>query len=103
MTKQQEVNLYNQLNPDYHITGIYKMSSEQIESRIKYSADSLYDLYEQPSYAKVSSYNAILNKYNPKKILAVIGSSMTYSVLLIAANNDTLLITKNNNYLVKEG
>jgi len=102
MTKQQEVNLYNQLNPGYDITGIYKMSGEQLVARIQYGVDSLYDLYKHPSNAKVTSYNAILNKYKPKKILADTGSCMHYSVLLIAENNDTLLITKNNNYLVKK-
>lgn len=101
MTKQNQVKEYNQNNKGYNITNIKKMTSEQLTSYAKYGAGSLFELYQNPSNAKVSSYNDILNTYDPKKIISVQGSAHSYSVVLQAANDDILHITKANNYLVK--
>jgi uncharacterized iron-regulated protein len=101
-TKAQKVQKYNSLYDNYHITGIKRMTTEEIENRIKYDVKSLYDLYVNPSQAKKDSYNDILATYNPNSILGVAGSDHQYSVLLVASNGDKLLITKASNYLVEE-
>lgn len=100
MTRAQRVAEYNSEH-DYQITGIKSMTVEQIESYKKYGSKSLDEHYQKPSDAKRDSYQWILSKYKPQEILAVQGNSMTYSVLLIAENGDTLHITRDNNYLVE--
>lgn len=100
MTKAEQVKQYN-AEHNYQITNIKKMTAEQISWYVKYGSKSLSEHYNKPSYAKQDSYNWILRTYKPKQILAVQGNSMTYSVLLVADNGDTLHITKANNYLVQ--
>lgn len=102
LTKQQRVNEYNNLHYKYHITGVKKMTSRELESRIVYGARSLDDLYKSCSQAKRDSYAAILATYQPQAILALAGNSSTYTVLLVAGNGDKLLITRDNNYLIEE-
>jgi hypothetical protein len=102
MTKQEQIKQYNNLYPNFNITAIKRLTTDQIESYIKYGKRSLNDLYKTYSDAKRNSYNDILATYKPNAILAVQGSGFTYSVLLVAWNGDKLLITKCNNYLVKE-
>lgn len=102
MTKQQRINEYNNLHYKYNITGIMKMTTEQIESRIKYGAKSLDELYKTYSNDKRNSYADILTTYSPNAILGLAGSCHSYSVLLVAGNGDKLLITKANNYLIDE-
>lgn len=99
--KEERVARFNKQNPNYYITGIKKMSAEEYASRIKYGTKSLYECYANPSQAKQKSYNDILQTYQPIEILSVIGSSHSYSVLLLDENNHLLLITKSNNYLVE--
>lgn len=100
MTRAEQIAEYNSKH-DYQITGIKSMTVEQIESYKKYSSKSLDEHYQKPSQAKQDSYEWILRTYKPREILAVQGNSMTYSVLLIAENGDTLHITRSNNYLVE--
>jgi len=100
MKKRDKIAEYNKLHDNYYITDIKKMTEAEIEGRIKYGARSLDDCYKSYSNQKRSSYQAILNTYEPR-ILAVTGSSFSYSVLLMASNNDMLLITKSNNYLIE--
>lgn len=101
ITKRDIINEYNTVNPGYDITGTMKMSTDHIEARIKYGARDLDDLYQSYSNAKRDSYADILATYKPRRILALAGSCFSYTVLLIAGNGDTLLITKSNNYLVE--
>lgn len=100
MTQAQRVARYNELY-NYDITGIKKMTNDEIVARATYGSKSLDELYVKCSDAKRKSYQWILDKYEPSKILAVAGNSMTYTVLLIAGNGDVLHITRNNNYLVE--
>ena len=100
MNKKQRIEEYNKNNPGYNITGIKTMDLEYIEARRKYGAGSLEDLYKNPSNAKRSSYNSILNRYAPADIIALQGSCHSYSVLLRAGNGDILHITRANTYLI---
>jgi hypothetical protein len=101
MTKQQRIEQYNKLNAGYNITGIKKLSKEHLNyARLNY-AKSLDELYKSYSFAKEASFKSILNTYKPE-IIGLQGSSMTYSVYLVADNGDTLWITRDNNYLVEE-
>lgn len=102
MTKQEQVKEYNNLHYKYNITGIKKMTTAEIESRIIYGKKSLDELYNTYSNAKRQSYADILATYQPQSILGLAGSCFSYSVLLVAGNGDKLLITKSNNYLVEE-
>lgn len=101
MTKRERITQYNSLYPDYHITAIKRMTDEEINQRIIWGAKSLDDCYKTYSNDKRRSYDQILETYRPNSILAVTGSSFSYSVLLVAWNGDKLLITKDNNYLVE--
>lgn len=101
MNKQQRITEYNTKNRGYYITNIKKMTSEQLASYKKWGVDSLYKLYDNPSNAKISSWQDILATYNPIQIIAVQGSHHSYSVILQASNNDYMHITKANNYLVE--
>lgn len=101
MTKAQRIKEYNDNNKGYNITGIKKINNEHLQWLNVNGAKSLDELYQSYSDAKRSSYNNILNTYKPKKIIGLQGSSMTYSVTLVAENGDTLWITRNNNYLVE--
>lgn len=101
MTTKEKLKTYQELYPDYHITGVKKMTLEEIKSREHYGYDSLYELYDKPSEAKDSSYRELLERYNPQSVLAVTGNSMAYSVLLVAENGVTMHITRDNNYLVE--
>lgn len=102
LTKRERIAEYNNLFYKYNITGIKKLTTDQIESYIKYGARSLDECYQTYSDAKRRSYEEILETYQPKSILAVQGSSFSYSVLLVAGNGDKLMITKSNNYLIEE-
>lgn len=102
MTKREQVEQYNLNNPGYHITGIKTMTAEQLAGYRKYGASSLYELYNNPSEAKMNSYAKLLHQYDYDEVISVQGNSMSYSVLLRAGNGDLLHITKDNNYLVKE-
>lgn len=102
LTIKQRIEEYNNLYPSYNITGIKKLTTDQIESYIIYGSRSLDECYQSYSDAKRASYEEILQTYNPNAILAVQGSTFSYSVLLVANNGDKLLITKGNNYLVEE-
>jgi len=103
VTKAKQVEKYNRKYPTYNITGIKNVNSEWLEASndSNYNCKSLYELYDNPSDAKISSYKDILNTYKPKQIISVRGSGFSYSVLLVAENGDTLHITKLNNYLVQ--
>lgn len=101
MTKSEKVMAYNELYPDYHITGIKKMTQEQINSWKAWSEHSLDDLYKRPSQAKVNSNRELLDRYEPREVLGYTGNSMTYSVMLVAKNGSILHITKGNNWLVE--
>lgn len=101
-TKQQRIEAYNSANPGYCITGIKKLSADHFEWLRVNGAKSLDELYKSYSDAKHNSYSKILSTYAPDEIIGLQGSSMSYSVVLIAGNGDTLWITKSNNYLVEE-
>ena len=101
MTKAERIKAYNELYPRFNITGIKKMTEDEIESRIQWGGRSLRDVYKRPSYAKLEAYDDLIEQYNPKSILAIQGNSQSFSVLLVAWNGDTLHITKDNNYLVE--
>lgn len=102
MTKREQVEQYNLNNPGYHITGIKTITAEQLAGYRKYGASSLYELYNNPSEAKMNSYAELLHQYDYDEVISVRGNSMTYSVLLRAGNGDLLHITHANNYLVRE-
>lgn len=101
MTKTERIEAYNELYPRFNITGIKKMTEDEIESRIQWGGRSLRDVYKRPSDAKLEAYDDLIEQYRPKSILAVHGNSQSFSVLLVAWNGDTLHITKDNNYLVE--
>ncbi len=100
-TKKERIAIYNAVNKGYNISDIKKLTLEQIRGYENFGAKSLYELYQKPSNNKIESYNYILATYKPKEILCVQGSCNTYSVLLVAENDNILHITKGNNYLVK--
>lgn len=100
MTKAEQIKEYNQINTDYNITGIKKLPKEHLQWLKINGAKSLDELYKSYSNIKHSTYQVILDTYKPLEIIGLQGSSMTYSVILIASNGDTLWITRNNNYLV---
>lgn len=91
---------YNKINNNYNITGVKKISKEDLQYLDINGSKTLDELYKNYSNAKKNSYNDILNTYKPIKIIGLQGSSMAYSITLIAKNGDTLWITKDNNYLV---
>lgn len=101
MTKAERIKAYNELYPRFNITGIKKMTEDEIESRVQWGGRSLRDVYKRPSDAKLETYDDLIEQYNPKSILAIQGNSQSFSVLLVAWNGDTLHITKDNNYLVE--
>ena len=101
MTKAEKIKAYRELYPSYNITGVKTMTQAEIQSREHYGYYSLEDLYANPSEAKKSSYASLMRQYNPQRVLAVAGNSMTYSVLLVAENGVTMHITRDNNYLVE--
>jgi hypothetical protein len=92
---------YNEKNKSYNITGIKKYTPEQLDYIKLNSAQSLDELYKNYSDIKRSSYNDIINTYKPREIISLRGSCFSYSVILIASNNDILHITKANNYLIE--
>jgi hypothetical protein len=92
---------YNEKNKSYNITGIKKYTPEQLNYIKLNSAKSLDELYQNCSDIKRSSYNDIINTYEPIRILGVQGSCHSYSVILIAGNYDIVHITRANNYLVE--
>lgn len=101
MTKQQRIQEYNQVNTNYNITGVKKLPKDHLQwSRVN-SPKSLDELYNSYSDAKRQSWSDILRDYRPKEVIGLQGSSMAYSVYLVAENNDTLWITRDNNYLVE--
>jgi hypothetical protein len=100
-TKQDFINKYNQKNPTYHITGLKKLEVDSLEYAKTHHPKSLDELYSSYSDAKYSSWRKILEDYKPQSIIGLQGSSMAYSVKLIAENGDVLWITRNNNYLVE--
>lgn len=102
MTKAERIKAYNDLYPGFNITGIKKMTENEIESRIQWGGRSLRDVYKRPSDAKLEAYDDLIEQYRPKSVLAVNGNSQTFAVLLVAWNGDTLHITKDNNYLVEK-
>lgn len=101
MTKTEWIKAYNDLYPGFNITGIKKMTEDEIESRIQRGGRSLRDVYERPSDTKLEAYDNLIEQYRPKSVLAVTGSIQTFTVLLVAWNGDTLYSTKDNNYLVE--
>lgn len=92
---------YNDNNKGYNITGIKKLPVGRINHLRENAPKSLNELYKRCSDAKWDSWYDILKTYEPKEIIGLQGSSMAYSVVLIASNGDTLWITKDNNYLVE--
>jgi len=100
-TQAERVKEYNIVNKGYNITGIKKLSKEDLDCSRLNGYKSLDECYKNYSWAKESSYNKILETYKPE-IISVQGGSMTYSVYLVADNGDTLWITRDNNYLVEE-
>jgi hypothetical protein len=101
MKKAQRIKEYNASNKGYAITGIKKCSKAELDWARANHAKSLDELYNSYSNAKRSSYNDILQTYKPDEIIGLQGSSMAYSVTLVADNGDTLWITRCNNYLVE--
>lgn len=55
MTKAERIKAYNDLYPGFNITGIKKMTEDEIESRIQWGGRSLRDVYKRPSYAKLEA------------------------------------------------
>ena len=100
-SKADKIKQYNELNGGYDITGISKMTQEQIDGYAKWGENDLYDLYAKPSDAKIEAWEWIHRTYKPSRIVSVRGNCMTYSVLLEADNGDVLHITRDNNYLVE--
>lgn len=100
-TKAERLQAYRELNPSYHITGIKKMTQEQVNAYRQYSEPSLQDLYQRPSDIKVRTNRELLEMYQPREVLGYTGNSMSYSVMLIADNGDLLHITRDNNWLVE--
>lgn len=100
LTKAQRVQRYRELYPEYHITAVKSMTQDQVDSYMRYGSSSLEDHYKNPSDIKRSTYQQILNTYNPRS-LAVQGSAHSYSVLLVTSGGTTMHITQANNYLVE--
>jgi hypothetical protein len=100
MSKHDRITEYNRANALYNITDIKRMSTDDIANYKKWGKSSLYELYDRPSDAKVTSYRDILATYDPREIITVQGSCHSYSVILQAGNGDYLHITKCNNYLI---
>lgn len=101
MTKAERVKKYNELYEGYHITNIKRMTQNEIDYYRHYGKGSLHELYKQPSQAKLDSWRKIWVQYEPLEILGFVGSSHTYSVMLVAKNGSLLHITPSNNYLVE--
>ena len=101
MTKAERIKAYNDLYPGFNITGIKKMTEDEIDHVFNWGGRSLRDVYKRPSDAKLEAYDDLIERYRPKSILAVQGNSQSFSVLLVAWNGDTLYITKDNNYIVE--
>lgn len=55
MTKAERIKAYNELYPGFNITGIKKMTEDEIESRIQWGGRSLRDVYKRPSDAKLEA------------------------------------------------
>lgn len=100
MRTSNTIKNYNKINKNYCITGIKKLSKERLQHLDINTPKTLSGLYKNCSNAKWNSYKNIITTYNPIKIIGLQGSSMAYSITLIAKNGDTLWITKDNNYLV---
>lgn len=101
VTKAERVKQYNQANRGYNVTGIKKMTVEELQYIRLNEPKSLDELYSSYSDAKLRSYNDIMSTYKPQEIIAVRGSNHSYSVTLVAENGDILNITKSNNYLIE--
>jgi len=101
-TIADRVKEYNKNNPDYHVTGIKKVNKEHLQYMALNGAKSLDELYATYSDEKRRSYRIILDTYKPREIIGLQGSSMAYSITLVADNGDTLWITRCNNYLVEK-
>jgi hypothetical protein len=101
MTKADKIKQYNIDNQGYNITNIKKMTTQDLAYYRTYGKQSLRELYTRHSDAKQDSWDEIVRTYQPQEVLGMVGNSMTYSVLLVAGNGDTLHITKDNNYLVE--
>lgn len=101
MTQAQQIKEYNAKYYGYNITGIKKCSIEELNWARKHNAKTLDELYNSYSDAKLTSYNDILETYEPLEIIGLQGNSMSYSITLVANNGDILWITKSNNYLVE--
>lgn len=100
MNKLERIKQYNEQNEGYNITNIKKMTKDQL-SYYENSNKTIWDLYQNPSWAKESSYNKIIEQYKPNRVLGLCGSSHAYSITLEAENGDILWITRDNNYLVE--
>ena len=101
MTKAEKIKAYNELNKGYNITNIKKMTTQELGYYRTYGKQSLRELYTRHSDAKEASWNEIVRTYQPQEVLGMVGNSMTYSVVLVASNGDTLWITRSNNYLIE--
>ena len=101
MKKADRIKQYNELYQGFNITGIKKMTEDEIEARIKWGERSLKDVYKRPSQYKLEAYDDLIKQYKPNSVLAIQGNSQTFTVLLMACNGDMLYITRYNNYLVE--
>ena len=101
MIKVERIKEYNIANRDYNITGIKKISKDNLNYQKVHFAKSLDELYNSYSDLKDISYKKILQTYEPLQIIGLQGSSVSYSVTLQAKNGDYLWITRDNNYLLE--
>lgn len=99
MTKRERIEQYNKEH-NYQITGIQKMTAEQIDYRLTHGAHSLDEIYNSYSDAKRESWEWIQNTYRPVRA-GLQGNCNTYSAILEASNGDYLWITRDNNYLLE--
>lgn len=102
MNKRQLVAAYNanhKLPAWYNVTGVLKLTEEQVNARKKYGKKSLFELYNRPSEVKIEADKNLKLAYNPTEVYYT-GSKSTFSVFLKNQYGDYMLITKSNNYLV---
>lgn len=102
MKKRQLVATYNanhKLPSGYNITGVVKLTEEQINARKEYGKKSLFEVYKKPSQSKIEADEALTRAYSPIEAYYQ-GNNSAFTVFLKNQYGDYMLITKDNNYLV---
>lgn len=94
-TKAQKLASYKTLYPDYDITGVLQGNPYTNGNT------SIYDIYANPSDAKIRAFNQVIKQYQPDEILSVAGNCQTFTVTLKTSKGVMMHITRANNYIVE--